>query len=276
MGATLLAASAPHLGAVSATHMGAGEAIIFWILGPISVLGALGMVLSKNAIHSALWLVATMFSLGVFYVMEQGPFIGFVQIIVYTGAIMILFLFVLMLVGRDSSDSVVESLRGQRPAAILLGLGLGALLVATLGAAMRGRDAVGLQSANGQGNIEGIAKLLFHNYIFAFEATSALLITAAVGAMVLAHVERGPDDRPSQRQVVRARFRSGTYAGPKPGPGVFATNDSIATPALLPDGSVAPTSITDTAREDAAEAEERRRRTEAGERSQGNLERSQP
>src|SRR3978361_2246772 len=93
-------------------HIGGGEAIAFWILGPVSVIGAMGMVLARTAIHSALSLVATMMCLGLFYVIEQGPFLGLVQIIVYTGAIMILFLFVLMLVGRDSADSLVETLRG--------------------------------------------------------------------------------------------------------------------------------------------------------------------
>src|ERR1700748_1174649 len=109
MSATVLIAEQLRNGQVSL-----GEAVSFWILGPISVLGALGTVLLRNAVHSALSLVATMFSLGAFYLIEQGPFLGLVQIIVYTGAIMILFLFVLMLVGRDSSDSIVENLRGQR------------------------------------------------------------------------------------------------------------------------------------------------------------------
>ena len=98
----------------TANKVGAGETIIFWILGPIALAGALGMLFARNAVHSALWLVLTMFSLGVFYMIEQAPFLGFVQIIVYTGAIMMLFLFVLMMVGKESSDSVVEVLRGQR------------------------------------------------------------------------------------------------------------------------------------------------------------------
>ena len=92
-------------------------------------LGALGMVFARNAVHSALCLAGTMLSLGVLYMVQQAPFLGFVQIIVYTGAVMMLFLFVLMLVGRDSSDSVVEVLRGQRLAALLLGIGLAVLLV---------------------------------------------------------------------------------------------------------------------------------------------------
>ena len=88
-----------------------GEAVAFWILGPVALAGGLGMVFSRNAVHSALWLVLTMLSLGGLYMVQSAPFLGFTQIIVYTGAIMMLFLFVLMLVGRESSDSVVEVLR---------------------------------------------------------------------------------------------------------------------------------------------------------------------
>ncbi len=101
----------------TSVQLGTGESVVFWILGPVALAGALGMVFSRNAVHSALWLVLTMLCLGVFYVVQDAPFLGAVQVIVYTGAIMILFLFVLMLVGRDSSDSVVETLRGQRVAA---------------------------------------------------------------------------------------------------------------------------------------------------------------
>src|ERR1700742_3959251 len=115
-----------------------GEVIAFWILGPLCLAGAIGMVTFRNAVHSALSLAGTMFCLGAFYMIEQGPFIGFVQIIVYTGAIMILFLFVLMLVGRDSSDSIVETLRGQRLAAALFGLGFALLVAIGVGRAVRG------------------------------------------------------------------------------------------------------------------------------------------
>src|SRR3954451_13055589 len=105
-----------------------GEAGTFFILAPIAVIGSIGMVAARNAVHSALFLVLTMLCLGVFYVLQAGPFIGMVQIIVYTGAIMMLFLFVLMLVGRDSSDALIETLRGQRIAAVLLGVGFAGLL----------------------------------------------------------------------------------------------------------------------------------------------------
>jgi NADH-quinone oxidoreductase subunit J len=235
--AAVLAAGELHNGQVPL-----GEAITFWILGPISLAGAIGMVLARNAIHSALSLVATMMSLGAFYVIQQGPFLGLVQIIVYTGAIMILFLFVLMLVGRDSSDSIIETLRGQRWAAALFGIGFALLVALSVGHAYKGRKPVDLDQPNAQGgNVHSIAQLLFTKYLFAFELTSALLIIAAVGAMVLAHIEReGP--RRTQKSYARERIRSGRPQ-PLPGPGVLSTGNSIGTPALLPDGTISHESV---------------------------------
>jgi NADH-quinone oxidoreductase subunit J len=227
----------------AAATVSTGETITFWVLAPFALLGAIGMVWARNAVHSALWLVLTMLCLGVFYVLQAGPFIGMVQIIVYTGAIMMLFLFVLMLVGRDASDSLIETLRGQRLAAIALGLGFAGLVGAATYRGVRGVDAVGLVEANREGNVQGIASLLFTNYVFAFEVTSALLITAAVGAMVLAHVERRKGEKINQPDQMRARFVPGNYPGPKPGPGVYANSDSVATPARLPDGSLTDRSI---------------------------------
>ncbi|MDT4916737.1 MAG: NADH-quinone oxidoreductase subunit [Pseudonocardiales bacterium] len=219
-----------------------GEAVAFWILGPLSLAGGIGMVLFRNAIHSALSLVATMMSLGAFYLIEQGPFLGLVQIIVYTGAIMILFLFVLMLVGRDASDSLIETLRGQRLAAILFGLGFALLVALSVGRAFKGQHPTNLDVPNaGGGNVNTIATLLFTKYLFAFELTSALLIVAAVGAMVLAHVEREGPKR-TQKAYARERIRSGRPQ-PLPGPGVLSTGNAIGTPALLPDGSIAHESI---------------------------------
>jgi NADH-quinone oxidoreductase subunit J len=223
-----------------------GEAVTFWILAPIALACAIGMVWARNAVHSALFLVVTMLCLGIFYVVQAGPFIGLVQIIVYTGAIMMLFLFVLMLVGRDSSDSLIETLRGQRMAAIVLGIGFAGLVSAGLWHAIGSTTKVasqGLDEANAGGNVQGIARLLFTKYVFAFEVTSALLITAALGAMILAHVTRGKEEKRSQPQMMRERFAPGNYPGPRPGPGVFATSDSVATPARLPDGSPADRSI---------------------------------
>jgi NADH-quinone oxidoreductase subunit J len=225
-----------------ANTIGGGEEIAFWILAPVATLGALGTILAKNAIHAALSLAATMICLGLFYVIQQGPFLGLVQIIVYTGAIMILFLFVLMLVGRDSSDSLVETLRGQRVAAAFGGLGFAVIVAAAIGKALTGISAKNLASQNASGgNVDSIAALLFTKYIFAFELTSALLIVAAVGAMILAHVQRdGP--RRSQRDIASETIRSGRPQ-PLPGPGVLSSGNAIGTPALLPDGSIATESV---------------------------------
>ncbi|XVV03391.1 NADH-quinone oxidoreductase subunit J [Actinosynnema sp. CA-248983] len=222
-----------------------GEAVAFWILGPLALAGALGMLFARNAVHSALWLVLTMLSLGVLYMVQQAPFLGFVQIIVYTGAIMMLFLFVLMLVGRDSSDSVVEVLRGQRLAAAVLGIGFAGLVVGSLARALTDVDAIGLAQQNTQngGNVANLGQQLFTDYLFPFELTSALLITAAVGAMVLAFNSTSKEKK-TQKELVEERFR-GDRVGSLPGPGVFATANSVATPALLPDGSVAKESLSE-------------------------------
>ncbi|MFS8477854.1 MAG: NADH-quinone oxidoreductase subunit J [Micromonosporaceae bacterium] len=227
--------------AAAAEQVSTGEQVTFFILGPLALLGGIGMVWARNAVHSALWLAVTMLSLGVLYVLQAGPFIGMAQIIVYTGAILMLFLFVLMLVGRDASDSLIETLRGQRAAAIVLGLGFAGLICTGLARSIGSMQAVGLADANAGGNVPGIANLLFTRYVFAFEVTSALLITAALGAMLLAHVPRGK--RVSQPEMMRARFAPGSYPAPKAGPGVFATSDSVATPAMLPDGTPASRSI---------------------------------
>jgi NADH-quinone oxidoreductase subunit J len=224
----------------AATDTGAGEAWTFWILGPIAVLASIGMLVSRKAVHSALLLALTMLSLAVLYLAQDAPFLGVVQVVVYTGAVMMLFLFVLMLVGVDSGDSLVETLRGQRVAAVLAGLGFGALLVLTLGDVIVTND--GLEEANADGNVVGLANLIFSRYVFAFEVTSALLITAAMGAMVLAHRER--HERPAtQRDLSIERFREGGYGAPLPPPGVFARHNAVDTPALLPDGSPAESSV---------------------------------
>ena len=225
-------------------------AVAFWLLAPVMVLAALGMVLSRKPVHSALCLAAVMISLAVQYAAQDAPFLFVVQIIVYTGAILMLFLFVLMLVGVDVSDSLVETIRGQRPLAALAGIAFAALLVFAVGNAVVG-DPVGLAAANEAegGNVQGLAGLIFNRYVLAFEATSALLITAAVGAMVLAHRER-LTERKTQRQLAQERLRryaeTGQHPGPLPTPGVFARHNAVNTPALLPDGSVAEQSVSET------------------------------
>ncbi|TXL57982.1 NADH-quinone oxidoreductase subunit J [Aeromicrobium terrae] len=217
----------------------------FWILAPIMVLAALGLVLARKAVHAALCLAIVMISLAVLYAAQGAPFLFAVQIIVYTGAIMMLFLFVLMLVGVETSDSLVETIKGQRLMATVVGLLFGIVGVLVIGQAVTGA-VTGLDEANANGNPYGIAKLLFGPYVLAFELTSALLITAAVGAMVLAHRERLVPRR-SQADISRDRMReyaeTGRHPGNPPTPGVFARHNAVDTPALLPDGRPMPESV---------------------------------
>jgi NADH-quinone oxidoreductase subunit J len=217
----------------------------FWILAPIMVLAALGILFVRKAVHAALLLAVVMISLAILYAVLEAPFLFAVQIIVYTGAILMLFLFVLMLVGVDASDSVVETIKGQRALAIGTGAVLGVLLVLGVSQTALGA-ATGLEQVNADGNIQALANIMFSRYVFAFEVTSALLITAALGAMVLAHRER-LEPRESQASVARQRVRdyadSGKPLGPLPSPGVFARHNAVDTPALLPDGTVAEASI---------------------------------
>lgn len=219
--------------------------IAFWILAPIMVLAALGILFVHKAVHAALLLAVVMLSLAVLYAGLDAPFLFAVQIIVYTGAILMLFLFVVMLVGVDASDSLVETIRGQRLWAVVAGLLLGVLLVTGVSQMALGAT-VGLDDANEGGNIQALADLLFSRYVFGFEATSALLITAALGAMVLAHRER-LSPKVTQSSLAAQRMRdyadSGKHPGPLPPPGVFARHNAVDTAALLPDGTAAESSV---------------------------------
>lgn len=217
----------------------------FWILAPIMVIAALGLLFVRKAVHCALLLAVVMISLAILYAIQDAPFLFAVQIIVYTGAILMLFLFVVMLIGVDASDSVVETIPGQRLGAAVAGLAFGLLLV--IGVIQAGIGTiVGLDEANKGGNVQAIARVLFSEYVYAFEVTSALLITAALGAMVLAHRERlfpkaSQADQAAQR--MREYAESGRHPGNLPAPGTFARHNSVETPALLPDGTPSPASV---------------------------------
>jgi NADH-quinone oxidoreductase subunit J len=229
----LLAATAPP---------SVGEQLAFWIVAILSVLGGLLMLVSRKAVHSALWLATTMICLAIMYLMQGAIFLGVVQVVVYTGAVMMLFLFVLMLVGVDASDSLVETLRGQRLASVLAGLGFGILLLGALGRATIG-SAEGVETAESGdgGNVQAIAHLIFTQYVWAFEVTSALLITAAVGAMVLAHREP-VFRRRTQRELAERRTLDGAPQ-PLAAPGVYARHNAVDTPGLLPDGTPSTVSV---------------------------------
>lgn len=227
----------------------------FWTLAPIMVLAALGMVVARKPVHSALFLAVIMISLAVQYASMQAPFLFVVQIIVYTGAILMLFLFVVMLVGVDTSESLADTLRSHRVASTIAAIGIGVMLVVAVGHAVTvgniGTDAaVGLERANAAhgDNVHSLAVLIFTQYVIPFEATSALLITAALGTMVLAHGERlhrkkGQPERMSDR--MDAYLNDGAQLASHPAPGVYARSNEIGAPALLPDGTVAQASVSE-------------------------------
>ncbi|HUR74388.1 MAG TPA: NADH-quinone oxidoreductase subunit J [Sporichthya sp.] len=220
-----------------------GEAVLFWILAPITVAAALAIVGSKKAVHSALWTAVVMVNLAMFFAVQSAPFLAVAQVVVYTGAVMMLFLFVLMLIGVDSSDSLVETIRGQRIAAMLAGVGFGIVLMAGIGDASVGNFS-GLEAANTAqgGNVQGIAALIFTRYVFAFEVIGALLITAALGAMVLAHREQ-IGAKLTQKEMSIARFKTGGIVTQLPAPGVYARHNAVDVPALLPDGTASELSV---------------------------------
>jgi NADH-quinone oxidoreductase subunit J len=241
VGATVLAQAAAAPAADGGTAMGGGEAVLFWVVAPLMVVGALGLLFAKKAVHAALCMATVMVGLGVVYFAQEAPFLGSVQIFVYTGAVMMLFLFVVMLIGVDSSDSLIETIKGQRLAAALLGLGVAALLIGVLSRVTL-PPTVGLERINAEGNISTIATLIFGSYVWAFECTGALLITAALGAMILAHRERLVP-KPTQRELAERRIKEGPVKAPLPAPGVFARHNAVDIPALLPDGTPSELSV---------------------------------
>ena len=230
------------LAAEAVTRTGTGEAVLFWVLAVIAVVGAVGMVCAPKAVHSALCLAATMITLSVFYIAQDALFLGVVQIVVYTGAVMMLFLFVLMLVGVDSAESLRETLRGHRLAVIVVGIGFGLLLIAAIARGVHDDSVAATGPGFGADPIGALADLLFVQYVWAFELTGALLITATIGAMVLAHRERfGP--RAGQREQSQRRLREGHRITPLPTPRVYARHNAVDVPARLPDGSFAEESV---------------------------------
>jgi NADH-quinone oxidoreductase subunit J len=162
--------------------------VVFWVFAPISAASAIGMLLMRNAIHAALFLIVNFFCLAVFFLLLDAPFLFAVQIVVYAGAIMVLFLFVIMLLGVDQGDDLRERLVAQRPLALLLGAAFAIEVIlavrAGIGFATKAPD--GFDAVNDPGNAQAVAGVLFRDYFLPFEVTSILLIVAAIAAMVLA------------------------------------------------------------------------------------------
>ena len=176
------------------------ELVLFIVLGAIAVIAALGMLLSSNAIYSALFLVVNFAVVATFYLLLGAPFIAMVQVTVYAGAIMVLFLFVIMLLGAERLRHPSQELIWQQPLAIVLVLallGFAGYVVAMQGASMPSGELANFAS---YGSPAAIGKLLFQEYLFPFEATSLLLLAAMVGVVVLTVVdERRRRKMPSRR-----------------------------------------------------------------------------
>jgi NADH-quinone oxidoreductase subunit J len=187
--------------------------VVFWVFAPISIGSAIAMLFQRNAVHAALFLIVNFFTIAVFYLVLGASFLFAVQIIVYAGAIMVLFLFVIMLLGVDREETLIERLRGQRTLAIVLGTGIALELFFAI------RAGVGFATkapanfdevVNEGGNAVALSEVLFRDYFFPFEVTSVLLIVAAVAVMVLAARER--------RAVTRAEQAASPAREPEPVP----------------------------------------------------------
>ncbi len=212
-----------------------GELFMFWLMAAVTVAGGLGLLFARKAVHAAMAMALTMVGLGVVFIVQDAEFVGIIQIFVYSGAVMMLFLFVVMTIGVDASDSGVETLGGQRFWAFVLGAGFAAAAVFGL-SQVSWPAGVGLEQAQAEGTVTALAREIFERQVLPFEVLAALLVIAVMGAMVLAHRERLLPRR-SQREWSYDRLRSMSWMAGKPNPGVYARHNAADTPALAPDGT---------------------------------------
>ena len=221
------------IAADSAGHTTTAEAVLFWVLGTLAVIAAIGVVAAPKAVYSAMFLATTMIVLAVFYIAQDAEFLGVVQVVVYTGAVMMLFLFVLMLIGVDTSESLRETIRGQRIAAIVVGLGFGILLIAGIGN-VSVTGFTGLAQANAGGNVQGLAALIFTKYLVGVRTDRGTVDDRGAGrngAGTPGTFER----RKTERELAAERFRPGGHPTTLPNPGVYARHNAVDVPARLPD-----------------------------------------
>jgi len=207
-----------------------GEDIGFWVLAPLIGLASFSLLVARRAMHVAAGMIVVMLGLAVFYFMLEAPFLGIVQIIVYTGAIMMLILFVLMLVGVREKEDLKESIAGQRWIAFAGVGGLAALILLRVRGVFL--DEKSLPDTPG-GNSQVIADRLFGDWVLVVEILALLLVVAAVGAVVLTHL---PSARRSQLEASGARVKQRRNPVNKPMPGVYARRNALDVPALGPDG----------------------------------------
>ncbi len=215
------------IGMVLAAVSGSGQASwvdvgTFAVAAAIVLAGAVGVVVSRNPVHSALMLVMTLFGVAVLFVLQRDPFLAAVQVIVYAGAIVVLFLFVIMFLGVDRQEDVAaEPLRGQRPLAIgLTVLGTtGLLLLGQVSKWTTGAPHVAGVDAGKESNVYLLGKSVYTTYLFPFEATAALLVIAVVGAVVLARRPPVTANQPTDGEMAGEDQESGPDAGTEPSPG---------------------------------------------------------
>jgi NADH-quinone oxidoreductase subunit J len=172
------------------------NAAVFVVASAVMLTGGVGVVIARHPVHSALMLVQTLFGVAVLFVSQDAQFLAAVQVIVYAGAIVVLFLFVIMLLGVDRSENLrAEPLRAQRPLAVVLGaVTIAEILVLGFNAHWASGVKSAAGAASGGFNVDKLGRSIFTTYLFAFEATSVLLVIAVVGAVVLAKRTSGPTD----------------------------------------------------------------------------------
>jgi NADH-quinone oxidoreductase subunit J len=171
--------------------------VVFWVFAPISVASAIGMLMMRSAVYAALFLIVNLFCLAIMYLLLDASFLFAVQIIVYAGAIMVLFLFVIMLLGIDRGDPIRDRLSWQRGLVYVLagGFVLELFFAIRAGIGFATRAPAGFDAVNQPGNTQAVAQVLFEDYFFPFEVTSVLLIVASIAAMVLAQRRSRPVTR---------------------------------------------------------------------------------
>jgi NADH-quinone oxidoreductase subunit J len=195
------------------------QLLVFILAGAMVIGGALGVILRSHPVHCALSLILTLFGIAVLFVAQNAQFLAVVQVIVYAGAIVVLFLFVIMLLGVDRSEDLrVEPFKVQRPVAIVVGLAIVGLVATAVLAgagedskAITGEKSVGGTLTGSEPNIDKLARSLFSTYVFAFEVTSILLIVAVLATVILARrpfrIERAEREERAQEKA-REEVRS--------------------------------------------------------------------
>lgn len=216
------------------------EEALFWTVAPLMVLASLTLLFARKAVHVAMGIVVVMVGLAILYIQQDAPFLGVVQIVVYTGAVMMLFLFVLMLVGVDQRESLRETIRGQRWIAFAAAGGVAVMIISTVAHVFIAPG--DLAVANNGGNPRAIAFQIFGEYVLVMEVLGFLLISAAVGALVLTHVPRLETQR-TQKSQADDRIRGRLNPVNKPMPGVYARHNALDIPALDPLGNPVEASI---------------------------------